>query len=321
MLQTATYYGTNGTGTSGVAVGDFNKDGYDDIASANEGSNTVTILYGSSDGSFASSGTALATSSGPVKVVAADFDGDGYTDVATVNSDGTLSVFIATGAEATSRTLRELATGQRRLASSSTSSFDSALTLTVKSGATLAGLVAKDFNGDGHKDLAVSRPSGPSVYVLLGDGSGSFGSATETKLTSLSSVAAFASGDLNGDGSADIVACDQNRNIISVLLRKSDGSYKTSGANSYATQGSTCSAVAIADVNADGSQDVVVANKGSNTVSVFLGSSTGALTSATTYSVSGTGPVDLAIADTDGDDHLDVVTVNQDSESVSVLLG
>jgi hypothetical protein len=76
----------------------------------------------------------------------------------------------------------------------------------------------------------------------------------------------------------------------------------------------------VADVNGDGLPDLVTANQGSNTVSVFLGNGDGTFELAQTYATDSY-PFSVAVADVNGDGHPDVVTANSKSDSVSVLLG
>src|SRR5439155_27288608 len=61
-----------------------------------------------------------------------------------------------------------------------------------------------DFNGDGRPDLAVanSGSSSNSVSILLGTGTGSFGSTNSFAVGS--SPASVAGGDFNGDGRPDL---------------------------------------------------------------------------------------------------------------------
>ncbi|MHB8648354.1 MAG: FG-GAP repeat domain-containing protein, partial [Thermomicrobiales bacterium] len=79
-------------------------------------------------------------------------------------------------------------------------------------------------------------------------------------------------------------------------------------------------ATAVADLNGDGKQDLVVANHKNNTVSVLLGKGDGTFAPGSPITV-GAGPVALVLADLNNDGKQDLVVANQDSNSVSVLLG
>jgi acetyl esterase/lipase len=78
--------------------------------------------------------------------------------------------------------------------------------------------------------------------------------------------------------------------------------------------------VAVADFNGDGLPDLAVANSGSNSVSVFLGSSDGSLSPAGTVAV-GTTPSYVTTGDFNGDRLSDLAVANTGSNTVSVLLG
>jgi len=78
--------------------------------------------------------------------------------------------------------------------------------------------------------------------------------------------------------------------------------------------------VTVADVNGDGNQDLIVANVGSNNVSVLLGQGDGTFQPGQLFAV-GTSPSAVAVADLNGDGHPDLVVANASSNDVSVLLG
>ena len=109
--NTLTVFLGNGNGTfttaqgSPTAVGaipqailaaDFNNDGKLDLATANFGDGTVTVLLGNGDGTFThSAGSPYLAGTGASGLAAADFNGDGKLDLAIVNSiDGTVSILL-----------------------------------------------------------------------------------------------------------------------------------------------------------------------------------------------------------------------------------
>jgi hypothetical protein len=89
-------YGT-GTNPNSVAVGDFNKDGKPDLATANFTASTVSVLLGNGSGGFAKTATDPAVGANPYSVAIGDFNRDGKPELATANyGDGTASVLLNT---------------------------------------------------------------------------------------------------------------------------------------------------------------------------------------------------------------------------------
>src|SRR5439155_20636936 len=88
-----------GTNAAAVAVGDFNGDGKDDLAVANQGSNTVSVLLSNLDGTFRpASPSSYAVGAFPWSVAVGDFNGDGILDLAVGNGgSNTVSVLLGNG--------------------------------------------------------------------------------------------------------------------------------------------------------------------------------------------------------------------------------
>ncbi len=84
--------------------------------------------------------------------------------------------------------------------------------------------------------------------------------------------------------------------------------------------GTSPQSVAVGDFNGDGKPDLVVANSGSNNVSILLGNGDGTFQYQVTYTT-GTTPYSVAVGDFNGDTHLDLAVANDASNSVSILLG
>ena len=77
-----------------VAVGDFNGDGIPDLAVANNGSNSVSVLLGNGSGGFGAA-TSYPVGSFPSSVAVGDFNRDGFPDLAVANnSSSSVSVLL-----------------------------------------------------------------------------------------------------------------------------------------------------------------------------------------------------------------------------------
>src|SRR5690242_1609587 len=80
-----------------AAVGDFNQDGIPDLAVANQGSDTISILLGRGDGAFQAA-RSFSTGSGPRCVAVADVNGDGLADLVVANAGShDVSVLLGNG--------------------------------------------------------------------------------------------------------------------------------------------------------------------------------------------------------------------------------
>ena len=86
-----------GSVSSSITVGDFNGDGRPDLATANAGASTVSILLGRGDGTFQAASD-VGVGEAPVSVTVGDFNGDGRLDLATANvSASTVSILLGRG--------------------------------------------------------------------------------------------------------------------------------------------------------------------------------------------------------------------------------
>src|SRR5204863_135567 len=97
-------------------------------------------------------------------------------------------------------------------------------------------------------------------------------------------------GDLNNDGTPDLVVANEGTypnypdGNVSVLLGNGNGTF--AAAVNYGA-GSRPNAAAICDLNGDGKLDLAVANFGSNNVSVLMGNGDGTFHMAVNYTAGG----------------------------------
>ncbi len=175
----------------GVVAGDWDADGDLDLAAANFGANSVTILRNNGNGSFSTVQT-LTSLQGASAVVAGDWDADGYLDLS-VASFSSNSVTI----------LRNNGNG----------SFSTVQTVPGLQGA--SAVVAGDWDADGDLDLAVANFGANSVTLLRNNDSGSF--STVQTIFPLSGARALAAGDWNGDGDLDLASANSGSNTVGIL--------------------------------------------------------------------------------------------------------
>ena len=128
-----------------LAVGDFNRDGIQDLVATNSALNQVAVILGNGDGSFQAPSAITPLALHPWNVVVGDINQDGFLDLA-VASDGSSSASILQGnGDGTFKAFT-----------------------TANTGASQVGSVAiGDFNGDGFPDLATTSAPDNSVYILL----------------------------------------------------------------------------------------------------------------------------------------------------------
>jgi len=241
VVYTGGYYGLAG------AVGDLNGDGNADIVIANhyatpdgqdnQNDGDVRVLLGNGDGTFQGPATYL-TAKYPLDVALADMNGDGKLDIVTANDLSTSAFCVL------------LNDGDGTFPTPA----DRSLVPTFAATQWPTGLAIADFNGDGHMDVACGTPANNFVFILRGNGDGTLEAYGTTYLNGATGRA-LAAGDLNGDGAPDLTL-----GYGVVALNNGDGSFapSISGLPNYSAGNGQ--GFAIADMNADGSAEVVTAD-------------------------------------------------------------
>ena len=237
------------------ALGDLNGDGKPDLAVANYGGNTISLLAGNGDGTFITP-TTRTVGTGPYSVAIGDLNGDGKPDLAVANAYGDNTVSVLPGG------------GGAFGSYDAPTSFGASASYAV--GTTPRAVAIGDLNGDGKPDLATANAADTdnSVSVLLGVGGGAFGVAAGQR--SGSTPVSVAISDFDGDGKPDLVAANADGNDLSVLPGRGNGTF--SPVVRFPV-GLGPDAVVVGDLNGDGKPDLVAANAQGNSVSVLLNQS------------------------------------------------
>lgn len=182
-----------------------------------------------------------------------------------------------------------------------------------------------DLSGDGKLDVVTANSGSDNLTILLGDGSGGFRPAPGSPLAAGPAPHLVAIGKLNQDAHFDLVVTAHDSNDVRVLLADDQGNFGPAPGSPFPALTGTRPhnhGLALADVNRDGSLDIVTSNCNAGSVSILLGSGRGSFLPApgSPFQV-GRCPYPLAAGDLDGDGALDIVTPNLEGSSLSALLG
>ena len=340
------------TGSSpySVSIGDLDGDGKPELAIANYGSATVSILRNnSSSGNITTSSFAtkvdFTTGSTPISVSISDLDGDGKSDLAVANyGSGTVSVFRNTV------TIGSLTSG----------SF--ATKVDYITGDSPFSVSSGDLDGDGKPELAIANTSG-SVSILGNN------PKFPPNITSFSPTSGYIGTTVTITGSNFNVTANQNivffgatkatvtaastssltvnvpsgaayqpltvLNLTTALIGSSATPFRvtfTGGAiapNSFDpkvdfTTGSTPYSLSMGDLDGDGKSDLVVANYGSATISVFRNTSVSGSTTNNSFAPkvdfpTGIGPYFVSIGDLDRDGKPELAVANYGNATISIF--
>ncbi|CAF3375562.1 unnamed protein product [Rotaria socialis] len=281
-----------------VAVADFDNDGRTDIAVANFGINSISLLFGTENGSFVSRTPLSTASSRPIFVYASDLNNDTAVDIVTVNyGTHSISVFYGYGNGAFSEP------------DSYSTGYDS-FPLAVVSG---------DFNNDHKIDLAIANYGTNTVWILFGTGIGTFVNQAVLSTNLNSHPYSIAVGHLNDDNMLDIAVTNYGNKNVGVFLGHGNGTFLDQ--MTYLVDPSSPYAIGIGDFNKDSLMDIVVTSNDTDNIAVFLGYGNGTFAKPKPYSTESSSSISVAIGDLNKDNRLDIVVINNDTGSISILLG
>ena len=339
---------------TGVAIGDFNGDGKQDIAVCNSGSQSVTVFLGNGVGGFAAApGSPFQAGLTPMGIIVKDFNKDGKMDLAVANQNSNnVTVLLGDGAGgfaaapgspfAVGATPQFLATGDFNgdtipdLAVSNASSNTVTVLLgngsggfTPSAGSPFAvglgpeGIVTADFDSDGKTDIAVADGTDGNVTYLYGNGTGGFSLITHAQgcnpnAASFCGLVGMIGGNFYNHPYTDLVTIASGIGELNILRGSSNGTVTYN--NQFSAPGILNAATA--DFDSDGNQDIAVVSTAiSGIVIVMSGNGNGSFNAQTApYFQVGKGPYGVATADFNGDNKPDLVVTNSTDNTITVLL-
>ncbi len=242
--------GAEARGAEDVCAGDFNRDGWPDLAVACEAGHLLYLQNpGRTVGKVEWPKTVLAGTQGRgsfIRVHAADLDGDGYPELIAANKGSpgpapkSISYF-----QAPSDALQGVWTEK--------------LLLEVKQGINCP---AVDIDEDGDLDVLACDQGAQRLTWLLNDGEAGFRPVpllfTE-QLEGIGGLRGFAAdfSDFNGDGRTDVVLCGEREALIWIEQPRSyDEAWRMHRIGS--TFPDAIAAITVADIDGDGDPDVIV---------------------------------------------------------------
>ena len=245
-----------------LQAGDWNNDGRKDIAVANRGMDSISILLNNGNDNFTTAAT-LDTADFPQQLMQGDWNGDNVTDLASIS---------------VGENLLQLWKGKGDGTFEKTSELDTP--------SSPQQLEVADFDCDGRQDLAVSSRSAEVLRIWYGDGSGNFGNQFD--LPAGRGPSSFGVADFNEDGVLDFVI--SNRFVVafaSVTTLTGDMALVLSNGNpnrgtaaykspelfaaTHHLQGDTPGDVIIEDVDGNGRLDLMVALPQQAKIALFDG--------------------------------------------------
>jgi|GEM_PF-1235712 predicted nucleotidyltransferase len=290
-----TTFSSGGTKPTSIVSGDFNKDGYLDLAVANQGSNTVVIFKYDIPAKKFKRDAILFVGTNPQSITASDLNNDGFLDIVTANSgDTTISILGNDG--------------------SGNFSLVASVGVTTPAGTDPYAVIATDVDNDGDNDLIVSLYLSSLISVVRNDGAFSF---TRIKTQSTGSLpVAIAAADFDADGLIDLGVLSLLNDKISRMKNVRKGNFQEVGT---LITGSRPYSLVTADFDNNGFVDFATVRSNENNVKLIFNNGNSTYRSDSNYIDVGKIPRYIGATDVDGDGAIDIICANSNSDNISVL--
>ena len=287
-----------------LAAADLNLDGAVDLLVASEPAgrgepSALHVLLGDGAGGFIAGATPLRAA--PEGLLVTDLDSNGIPDALVIGRGGEVTALVGDGRG-------ELKAGPR-----------TRLPGKVRPGRMALG----DFNGDRTIDLVTLHERGAkaaaTLTILAGKGDGSFKAALRVGVGA--EARGLASGDLNRDGAADLVALVDNGgegSPAAAALLLGNGALDFLGVRYFGPVGAA--GAELVDLDGDGFPDLVAARAGGDGLAVMLGDRRGGLGKVQEVGLSQRAHRVL-VGDLDRDGRADLVSMSPERASLTRIQG
>jgi hypothetical protein len=326
--------------TAGVAAGPLTGGGRTRLVTINPGSNTIDVLAGLGGGGFANPVT-IDTASPAQVVRMADFTGNGIDDLALLTANG-LFIYLsdghggflppttyATPPESDGLTVADL-TGSGKLDLLVGDAYGDVLVLMGNGDGTFQPyreanqdivMAVADLTGNGTEDVVCADQGLDQVVVYYGV---SQSTVLADRASGLLDPGAVALADLNGDRIPDLIVANSGGNNVMIYPGLGNGQFgpAVNDGNGYFV-GTNPVGITVAYLTGK-LPDLVVADEGSNQVSILLNHSDGnnfSFTLGPRLDTWGDGPVSTVVGNFTSSAYPDLLVTNSVSNDVTLLPG
>ncbi len=281
-----------------VVACDLDGDGFPDLATANDATDTVTVLLREANAYVSSTrwpvGTA-GTRYEPVDIACCDLNGDQQLDLITANrSSDNITILYNTGNVG------------------GVPQFAAPVHHPV--GEAPWAVVCAPISVDPHPDIVIANFSSNTVSVLLNDDAGAIDTLASYTVNTGTAPRTLAACDIDGDSDLDVLVGNLGGKSVSVL--RNDGA---AGLTAAATLPLNVNPFGIACCDIDGvhGPDIVTANIVDDSIVLLFNNGAGVFSNRTRLGGSD-GANNVACADLDHDGLLEIVTANISANNISV---